>query len=181
MREGAWGGTLAATSRSWGKVCGLLTKMRSSWATSPNTVMAVGVQSPNLPVTPCQPFTESTQLQPTSFEFRSLFSSACWLGDPAGLQRCGKSCRLRWINYLRPGLKRGAFSLQEEDLIIELHSVLGNRFVVVRLVNKNTNCFSSPAINSFCQTCLIHWTSIQWCAAGGHRLQHSYQDGPTMR
>nr|CCO03002.1 MYB18 transcription factor [Saccharum robustum] len=44
----------------------------------------------------------------------------------AGLQRCGKSCRLRWINYLRPDLKRGAFSQDEEDLIIELHAVLGN-------------------------------------------------------
>jgi myb proto-oncogene protein len=45
----------------------------------------------------------------------------------AGLQRCGKSCRLRWINYLRPDLKRGAFSQEEEDLIVELHAVLGNR------------------------------------------------------
>lgn len=45
----------------------------------------------------------------------------------AGLQRCGKSCRLRWINYLRPDLKRGMFSHQEEDLIISLHEVLGNR------------------------------------------------------
>jgi transcription factor MYB, plant len=45
----------------------------------------------------------------------------------AGLQRCGKSCRLRWINYLRPDLKRGSFSQQEEALIVELHRVLGNR------------------------------------------------------
>ncbi|KAL0412852.1 UNVERIFIED_CONTAM: Transcription factor [Sesamum radiatum] len=45
-----------------------------------------------------------------------------------GLQRCGKSCRLRWINYLRPDLKRGTFSLEEENLIIELHAVLGNRW-----------------------------------------------------
>lgn len=46
----------------------------------------------------------------------------------SGLQRCGKSCRLRWINYLRPDLKRGSFSQQEENLIIELHAVLGNRY-----------------------------------------------------
>ncbi|KAJ1393312.1 SANT/Myb domain [Sesbania bispinosa] len=54
----------------------------------------------------------------------------CWSSVPklAGLQRCGKSCRLRWINYLRPDLKRGAFSQQEEDSIIELHAVLGNRW-----------------------------------------------------
>ncbi|XP_061348063.1 transcription factor MYB61-like [Gastrolobium bilobum] len=54
----------------------------------------------------------------------------CWSSVPklAGLQRCGKSCRLRWINYLRPDLKRGAFSQQEENLIVELHAVLGNRW-----------------------------------------------------
>ncbi|KEH24453.1 myb transcription factor [Medicago truncatula] len=46
----------------------------------------------------------------------------------SGLQRCGKSCRLRWINYLRPDLKRGAFSEQEENSIIELHALLGNRW-----------------------------------------------------
>ena len=38
------------------------------------------------------------------------------------------SCRLRWINYLRPGLKRGSFSPQEAALIIELHRILGNRW-----------------------------------------------------
>ncbi|KAL0341473.1 UNVERIFIED_CONTAM: Transcription factor [Sesamum calycinum] len=31
-------------------------------------------------------------------------------GINAGLQRCGKSCRLRWINYLRPDLKRNVFT-----------------------------------------------------------------------
>lgn len=46
----------------------------------------------------------------------------------SGLQRCGKSCRLRWINYLRPDLKRGVFSAAEENLIIDLHAALGNRF-----------------------------------------------------
>ena len=45
----------------------------------------------------------------------------------AGLQRCGKSCRLRWTNYLRPDIKRGKFSLQEEQTIIQLHALLGNR------------------------------------------------------
>nr|AZL19385.1 transcription factor MYB14 [Diospyros kaki] len=58
------------------------------------------------------------------------FGHGCWSSVPklAGLQRCGKSCRLRWINYLRPDLKRGTFSQQEENLIIELHAVLGNRW-----------------------------------------------------
>ncbi|KAL2519654.1 myb domain protein [Abeliophyllum distichum] len=54
----------------------------------------------------------------------------CWRLVPklAGLRRCGKSCRLRWINYLRPDLKRGALTEAEEDMIIELHSRLGNRW-----------------------------------------------------
>ncbi|EOY32663.1 Myb domain protein 46, putative [Theobroma cacao] len=57
----------------------------------------------------------------------------CWsdVARNAGLQRCGKSCRLRWINYLRPDLKRGAFSPQEEELIVHLHSILGNRLMVM--------------------------------------------------
>ncbi|XP_038880316.1 myb-related protein 308 [Benincasa hispida] len=54
----------------------------------------------------------------------------CWRLVPklAGLLRCGKSCRLRWINYLRPDLKRGAFTEMEENQIIHLHSLLGNRW-----------------------------------------------------
>nr|GMD51117.1 transcription repressor MYB6-like [Ipomoea batatas]GMD57767.1 transcription repressor MYB6-like [Ipomoea batatas] len=53
----------------------------------------------------------------------------CWRSLPkaAGLLRCGKSCRLRWINYLRPDLKRGNFTEEEDDLIIKLHSLLGNK------------------------------------------------------
>ncbi|XP_021287206.1 transcription factor MYB39-like [Herrania umbratica] len=46
----------------------------------------------------------------------------------AGLNRCGKSCRLRWTNYLRPDIKRGKFSEEEERVIINLHSVLGNKW-----------------------------------------------------
>ncbi|KAE9597782.1 hypothetical protein Lal_00041445 [Lupinus albus] len=46
----------------------------------------------------------------------------------AGLQRCGKSCRLRWINYLRPDIRRGRFTHEEEKLIINLHGVVGNRW-----------------------------------------------------
>ncbi|XP_010442747.1 PREDICTED: transcription factor LAF1-like [Camelina sativa] len=55
---------------------------------------------------------------------------ACWTTVPilAGLQRNGKSCRLRWINYLRPGLKRGTFSAEEEEIILTLHSSLGNKW-----------------------------------------------------
>ncbi|KAK9698343.1 hypothetical protein RND81_08G097300 [Saponaria officinalis] len=53
------------------------------------------------------------------------------LPSNAGLQRCGKSCRLRWTNYLRPDIKRGRFSLQEEQTIIQLHALLGNRWSAI--------------------------------------------------
>ena len=46
----------------------------------------------------------------------------------SGLLRCGKSCRLRWANHLRPNLKKGAFSQEEEQVIIDLHSKLGNKW-----------------------------------------------------
>lgn len=49
----------------------------------------------------------------------------------AGLKRCGKSCRLRWTNYLRPDIKRGRFSFGEEETIIQLHSVLGNKWSTI--------------------------------------------------
>lgn len=57
----------------------------------------------------------------------------CWSSVPklAGLQRCGKSCRLRWINYLRPDLKRGTFSANEERIIIDVHRILGNRWAQI--------------------------------------------------
>ncbi|CAL9082198.1 unnamed protein product [Musa acuminata var. zebrina] len=71
------------------------------------------------------------------------FGHGCWSSVPklAGLQRCGKSCRLRWINYLRPDLKRGTFSQQEEDLIVELHAALGNRWsqIAARLPGRTDN------------------------------------------
>ncbi|TYG36588.1 hypothetical protein ES288_D13G076000v1 [Gossypium darwinii] len=49
----------------------------------------------------------------------------------AGLKRCGKSCRLRWMNYLRPELKRGNFTEEEDALIIKLHDEMGNRWSTI--------------------------------------------------
>ncbi|THF96321.1 hypothetical protein TEA_007439 [Camellia sinensis var. sinensis] len=67
----------------------------------------------------------------------------CWRSLPksAGLLRCGKSCRLRWINYLRPDLKRGNFTEQEDELIIKLHSMLGNKWSLIagRLPGRTDN------------------------------------------
>ncbi|XP_065880085.1 transcription factor MYB102-like [Euphorbia lathyris] len=59
----------------------------------------------------------------------------------AGLERCGKSCRLRWTNYLRPDIKRGRFSFEEEETIIQLHSMLGNKWsaIAARLPGRTDN------------------------------------------
>ncbi|XP_068331688.1 transcription factor WER-like [Pyrus communis] len=48
-----------------------------------------------------------------------------------GLRRSGKRCRLRWLNHLSPNVKRGVFSEEEEDLIIRLHNLLGNRWSLI--------------------------------------------------
>ncbi|XP_076938111.1 transcription factor MYB11-like [Bidens hawaiensis] len=49
----------------------------------------------------------------------------------AGLLRCGKSCRLRWINYLRGDLKRGNISPEEDEMIVMLHKAFGNRWSMI--------------------------------------------------
>ncbi|CAL9203764.1 unnamed protein product [Musa hybrid cultivar] len=68
---------------------------------------------------------------------------ANWRALPkqAGLLRCGKSCRLRWTNYLRPDIKRGNFTEAEEDAIIGLHRELGNKWsaIAARLPGRTDN------------------------------------------
>ncbi|XP_038705119.1 transcription factor MYB4-like [Tripterygium wilfordii] len=59
----------------------------------------------------------------------------CWnwrqLPKFAGLSRCGKSCRLRWMNYLRPNVKRGNYTKEEEETIIRLHESMGNKWSAI--------------------------------------------------
>ncbi|KAJ0252983.1 Transcription factor MYB30 [Hirschfeldia incana] len=56
-----------------------------------------------------------------------------WRAVPTntGLLRCSKSCRLRWTNYLRPGIKRGNFTENEEKMIVHLQALLGNRWAAI--------------------------------------------------
>ncbi|CAL0311603.1 unnamed protein product [Lupinus luteus] len=56
-----------------------------------------------------------------------------WIALPQkiGLKRCGKSCRLRWLNYLRPNIVHGGFSEEEEDLICSLYDSIGSRWSII--------------------------------------------------
>ncbi|KAI3974786.1 hypothetical protein MKX01_028046 [Papaver californicum] len=56
-----------------------------------------------------------------------------WISLPhrAGLKRCGKSCRLRWLNYLRPNIKHGEFSDDEDMIICTLYSSIGSRWSII--------------------------------------------------
>ena len=53
----------------------------------------------------------------------------------------GKSCRLRWTNYLRPDIKRGPFTPQEEKLVVQLHAILGNRLLLHCLIKLGFSLF----------------------------------------
>ncbi|GMY12847.1 transcription factor myb59 [Fagus crenata] len=48
-----------------------------------------------------------------------------------GLNRSGKSCRLRWVNYLRPGLKKGQLTPMEEGIVVEMHALWGNKWSTI--------------------------------------------------
>nr|URY18931.1 MYB protein [Zanthoxylum bungeanum] len=71
------------------------------------------------------------------------YGEAKWHQVPsrAGLNRCRKSCRLRWLNYLKPNIKRGEFAADEVDLIVRLHKLLGNRWSLIagRLPGRTAN------------------------------------------
>ncbi|KAK9673274.1 hypothetical protein RND81_12G157100 [Saponaria officinalis] len=75
----------------------------------------------------------------------------------AGINRCRKSCRLRWLNYLRPNIRRGKFTDEEVEIIIKLHNLLGNRWSLIasRLSGRTANdvknfwhCHLSKRLNS---------------------------------
>ncbi|CAM8924905.1 unnamed protein product [Rhodiola kirilowii] len=66
-------------------------------------------------------------------EYIEVHGKGQWnrIAKKTGLKRCGKSCRLRWVNYLSPNVKKGSFTEDEDDLIIRLHKLLGNRWSLI--------------------------------------------------
>ena len=73
-----------------------------------------------------------------AFQYFLLINLFCYTLI-TGLPRCGKSCRLRWMNYLQPNLKRGNYTEEEELMIIKLHEELGNKYGLKtsKFFNKN--------------------------------------------
>ncbi|RWW90315.1 hypothetical protein BHE74_00000530, partial [Ensete ventricosum] len=77
----------------------------------------------------------------------------------AGLLRCGKSCRLRWTNYLRPDIKRGNFTRDEEDTIIKLHALLGNKYTTLPLPSVTWTTASCCRLSHLSRVAL-RWSKI---------------------
>ncbi|KAK9268394.1 hypothetical protein L1049_000143 [Liquidambar formosana] len=97
-----------------------------------------------------------------------------WSSVPklAGLQRCGKSCRLRWINYLRPDLKRGSFSSQEEQIIIDIHRIVGNRWAQIA---KHLPGRTDNEVKNFWNSCVKKKLLSQGLDPKTHNLISSHQ------
>ncbi|KAJ4976707.1 hypothetical protein NE237_001813 [Protea cynaroides] len=98
----------------------------------------------------------------------------CWSSVPkrAGLQRCGKSCRLRWINYLRPELKRGSFSEQEERMIIDVHRIIGNRWAQIA---KHLPGRTDNEVKNFWNSCIKKKLIAQGLDPKTHNLLSPHQ------
>ncbi|KAM1441560.1 hypothetical protein ACFXTO_009658 [Malus domestica] len=50
------------------------------------------------------------------------------LAKESGLRRSGRSCRMRWLNYLRPNIKHGQITIIEKKTILQLHQRWGNKW-----------------------------------------------------
>ncbi|XWS10477.1 hypothetical protein CRYUN_Cryun39dG0083100 [Craigia yunnanensis] len=97
-----------------------------------------------------------------------------WSSVPklCGLQRCGKSCRLRWINYLRPDLKRGSFTAEEEQIIIDVHRILGNRWAQIA---KHLPGRTDNEVKNFWNSCIKKKLLSQGLDPKTHNLLSSRQ------
>ncbi|CAL1407034.1 unnamed protein product [Linum trigynum] len=102
-----------------------------------------------------------------------------------GLLRCGKSCRLRWANHLRPNLKKGAFTPEEERVIIELHAKYGNKWARMatqlpgRTDNEIKNYWNTRMKRRQRAGLPVYPTEFQDQAAAFHHMQRHEQNNLT--
>lgn len=97
-----------------------------------------------------------------------------WSSVPrlAGLDRCGKSCRLRWINYLRPDLKRGSFTAEEEQIIIDVHRIVGNKWAQIA---KHLPGRTDNEVKNFWNSCIKKRLLSQGLDPNTHNLLSAHQ------
>ncbi|KAJ8761684.1 hypothetical protein K2173_004460 [Erythroxylum novogranatense] len=91
------------------------------------------VRSPRYEKTPLKKGTWSPEEDSMLIAYIRKYGIWNWTEMPkaAGLSRTGKSCRLRWVNYLKPGIRRGNFTREEVETIIQMHQTLGNRWSTI--------------------------------------------------
>ncbi|GLJ10167.1 hypothetical protein SUGI_0123280 [Cryptomeria japonica] len=121
------------------------------------------------------------------YKFIQEHGEGRWRAVPSktGLRRCGKSCRLRWLNYLSPKVKRGNISPDEEELIIRLHKLLGNRWSLIagRIPGRTDNDIknywnthlSKKSSNGF--TSVKQHAPVVKAVASCNKPKSAYQDG----
>ncbi|CAN6684105.1 unnamed protein product [Malus baccata var. baccata] len=104
----------------------------------------------------------------------NTFGHGSWSSVPklAGLERCGKSCRLRWINYLRPDLKRGPFSEIEERTIVDVHRILGNKWAQIA---KHLPGRTDNEVKNFWNSCIKKKLIAQGFDPNTHNLLPSFK------
>ncbi|URE25825.1 myb-like DNA-binding domain containing protein [Musa troglodytarum] len=156
-----WGEDLVAPRRDSTEEPGLLEKTRSLLTTLRHMAKVDGETSPR-EQRAVLPITRVPMSDRGSFE--------------SGLKRCGKSCRLRWLNYLRPDIKRGNITEDEENLIVRLHALLGNRWSLIagRLPGRTDN-----EIKNYWNTYLGKKTSPQLCIRGSSKRKENKQGEPS--
>nr|AWA44917.1 hypothetical protein SS32F07_000010 [Saccharum spontaneum] len=104
-----------------------------------------------------------------------------WIALPqkAGLKRCGKSCRLRWLNYLRPELRHGGFTDEEDNLILSLYGEIGSKWSVIasRLPGRTDNDVKNYWNTKLKKRYLASTRDESATAADSHQVQ---QDEPLL-